>query len=141
MNQHRSICGAHGPPVQDHPQGVPGFDTVTQQEYPLCDCGLEKCFAGDDCEMNKFDDMIDCLRLSNPRFSQLVTLDVDYQIFTRAWCVAELVQGRKSNCQQILKVAVELDGHEHGFLEVLDVRHCESSRPEDKAAILENESR
>merc|ERR1712146_764730 len=87
--------------------------------------------------MNKFDEMIHCLRKSNPKFTQVVAVDKEFEIFTRAWCVAELVESKQSNCSQWLKLYQTEGIKRHVLtLEHLDVRQCEATRAEDKEAIL-----
>ena len=137
VNQHQSICGGFGPPQAGLPFGSPEYDSVNGLVYSLCDCGASKHFDGSECEMNKFDEMIRCLRKSNPKFSQIVAIDKEFEIFTRAWCVAELVESKQSKCTQQLKV-YDIENIESRVttLEHLDVIQCQSSRPEDKEAIL-----
>jgi hypothetical protein len=99
VNQHAGICGGFGP------QPAEGAarrrfeknrrDTATNEVFELCHCRTPKVFSGDQCEMNKFDDMMALLHGRNRSFTQLVAVDREFDIFTRAWCVAELVQATR----------------------------------------------
>ena len=66
---------------------------IVGEVHILCDCCEPKFFNSQpiDCEMNKFDDMMAFLRRSVPSFSQVVAVDESFDLFWRAWCVAELV--------------------------------------------------
>ena len=91
--------------------------------------------------MNKFDEMMASLRrvhaAFNGKLEQVVAVDIDFMIFTRAWCVAELVEAHDSGMPQQLKLfdksAVKKD---RSRLEEIDVRECKASREEDVTAIL-----
>ena len=95
VNQHRTICGSSGTPG-----GPPARDSVSGEVYPLCECGLEKFFGGDVCEVNKFDDLLAVLKELTPGFSQVVAVDRKLEFFTRASGVAELVEGRAADLEQ-----------------------------------------
>eukprot|EP00913_Durusdinium_trenchii_P002097 g1936.t1 len=43
-------------------------------------------------EMNKFDEMMAFLAARDPKFCQVVAVDSDFGVFTRAWCMAEVAQ-------------------------------------------------
>eukprot|EP00434_Breviolum_minutum_P021264 symbB.v1.2.018759.t1/scaffold1510.1/size114631/3 len=129
INQHASICGSS--------MGV--LDTVTQEVLPCCDCATPK-YLNDQpirCEMNKFDDMMAYLHLECPHFLQVVAIDTHFMIFSRAWCVAELVQADASHLEQHMMIhspgALEKNS---GQLKSIRVEECSASREEDKAAIL-----
>lgn len=62
-------------------------------------------------EMNKFDDMMAYLHLECPHFLQVVAIDTHFMIFSRAWCVAELVQADASHLEQHMMI------HSPGALE------------------------
>merc|ERR1711920_770713 len=66
-----------------------------------------------------------------------IVVDKGFDVFSRAWCIAEIVQGSASGIGQslILHSAESVDEHYVGLAD-LDVRDCKASRPEDKAAIL-----
>jgi len=129
INQHASICG--------NSMGV--LDTVTQKVLPSCDCATPK-YLNDQpirCEMNKFDDMMAYLPRECPKFLQVVAIDLEFMIFSRAWCVAELVQADASHLEQHMMIhspsALEKNT---GQLKSIQVQNCSASREEDKLAIL-----
>lgn len=143
VNQHSGICGSFGL----RPRGGECLrewegkcrDTVSGETFALCTCDQPKYFNNfpDECEMNKFDDMMAFLQKSSPGFAQVVAVDVGFDLFRRAWCVAELVQADSSNLEQRVQVhsreAVEAS---YDQLAGFDVRRCRASRPEDTALIL-----
>jgi hypothetical protein len=134
VNQHCAICSGFGP-------GGPESDSVSETVYPLCGCGLEKHFSGDACEMNKFDDMMKALRAfhatQDAQLEQVVAVDVNFTIFTRAWCVAELVEANASGMPQRLKLFEKrILKKDRRLLETLDVRKCQASRPEDVEGLM-----
>ena len=129
INQHASICG--------NSMGV--RDTVTGDVLPFCDCSTPKYFNDHpvECELNKFDSMMQHLhRRYAQGFLQVVAIDTDFNLFSRAWCVAELVEAHNSQMDQhvMLHSPTVLEEHS-GQLSSLKVENCESSRPEDKEAI------
>merc|ERR1712147_358357 len=72
-----------------------------------------------------------------PGFSHTIVVDKGFDLFSRAWCIAEIVQGSASGIKQrlVLHSAESVDEH-YVNLADLDVRDCKASRPEDKDAIL-----
>ena len=130
INQHASICGTA--------MGV--CDTVTGEILPSCDCATPK-YLNDfptQCELNKFDSMMAHLHQSFGRgFVQVVAVDLGFNLFSRAWCVAELVQAHSSQMDQhvILHSHDTLEQHSER-LRSLRVEDCSASRSEDKEAIL-----
>jgi len=112
INQHRSICRG-------------------------CPCALEKYIDGPLSEMNKFADMMACIKDKNPDFQHVIVVDKHFGIFGRAWCVAELVEGNALGLSQRLLIfdseSVKVN---RSSLSSLDVSECEASRPEDKELIL-----
>ncbi|CAK9077581.1 unnamed protein product [Durusdinium trenchii] len=138
VNQHSNICGGN-------PKG--DVDSATQRPYPICPCAEPKFFnktpplndAGESigCELNKFDDMMAYLFQQNPWFAQVVAVDAELTLFTRAWCVAELAQGQRMGMAQSLKLrnkAVLLERKQ--TLECLKVEEMQATRPADKDVIL-----
>ena len=130
INQHASICASS--------RGV--VDTVTGEELPSCDCATPKFFNDMpiQCELNKFDDMMAHLHRSYKHgFLQVVAVDEGFQVFSRAWCVAELIQANSCRLDQrvVLHSPEALEQHS-GQLVSLKVENCSASRPEDKQAIL-----
>lgn len=102
-----------------------------------CRCGLKKHWEGDACEMNKFDEMILYLSHEVPTFTHIIAVDVNCVLFTRVWCVAELVQGHKCKLLQKVKLhsAKKLQ-KQLQQLEILDVRDARASREADKELVL-----
>ncbi|CAE7481138.1 unnamed protein product [Symbiodinium natans] len=141
VNQHAGICA--GNPNQDR-------DPVTLQLHPVCDCGhpkfwndTEPCrFGRSDgesvgCEMNKFSDMMSLLASHDPLFRQVVAVDQKFDLFSRAWCVAEISQAYSCNMGQRLLFHSQsnLDMHRES-LDALKVEEMQASRPEDVKMIL-----
>jgi len=130
INQHASICG--------NSMGV--RDTVTGETLPSCDCATPKYFNDHpvQCELNKFDCMMKHMHQRySQRFLQVVAIDRDFNLFSRAWCVAELVEAHNSQLDQhvMLHSPSVLEQHS-SQLASLRVENCSASRPEDKEAIL-----
>merc|ERR1712224_48412 len=87
--------------------------------------------------MNKFDDMMLLLHRKAPLFRQLVAVDCDFELFQRAWCIAEIVQAHGLSLPHTLQIhSVCVKDRHYRRLAALDVRACDASRPEDKALIL-----
>ena len=140
VNQHAGICA--GNPYNSK-------DPVTGELYPLCNCGAPKYFndiaplrpdgKGIDCEMNKFDDMVAYLAFSVPGFMQVIAVDQEFQLFTRAWCVAEISKASQIGMPQRVKFQNEdaVDKRK-GSLKKLRVQEMKASRPEDVAEILQS---
>lgn len=143
INQHACICNSFGnPPVdQDDFQEWDDkrFDTVTGKVYPLCDCQERKVFTNEPnaCELNKFHWMMRHLAKEHQGFSHLVVADVKFQVFTRAWCIAEIVESEASCISKRIMTHSEsaLDDN-YSSLVCIDVRDCRASRPEDRDMIL-----
>eukprot|EP00419_Tripos_fusus_P034623 CAMPEP_0172777898 /NCGR_PEP_ID=MMETSP1074-20121228/201636_1 /TAXON_ID=2916 /ORGANISM="Ceratium fusus, Strain PA161109" /LENGTH=546 /DNA_ID=CAMNT_0013614827 /DNA_START=288 /DNA_END=1929 /DNA_ORIENTATION=- len=143
VNQHSSICGGFSPEpshgTQEHSDWDSARrDTVTNNVYPLCKCGQPKYFNDSlvECELNKFDSVMKTLSLS-PNISQVVATDLKFEVFERAWCVAELVEADD------LKIRQELILYNRGCLHThcqrltqLSVHSCKASRKEDKEDII-----
>ncbi|CAE8582669.1 unnamed protein product, partial [Polarella glacialis] len=123
------------------------LDPVDGTEHPTCDCGRPKCFNDTPevdalgrsvhCELNKFDDMMGHIARIDVQFEQLIVVDSKFDLFTRAWCVAEVAEAFRIGMPQNLKIKC---GQElHAFeerLRSLKVQEMEASRPEDVAEIL-----
>ena len=83
-------------------------DTVTGEVLPSCDCLTPKYFNDHpiQCELNKFDCMMKLLHRRHSAtgggtaFLQVVAIDRDFSLFSRAWCVAELVEAYNSKMDQ-----------------------------------------
>merc|ERR1712159_514670 len=87
VNHHRSICGSFVPdPLNPHNLDSVGF------RMHACNCGLEKYTNGMLCELNKFDDMLNLLSHRVHGLSHVIVVDVEFNVFSRAWCVAEMME-------------------------------------------------
>lgn len=97
-------------------------DTVTGEVLPSCDCLTPKYFNDHpiQCELNKFDCMMKLLHRRHSAtgggtaFLQVVAIDRDFSLFSRAWCVAELVEAYNSKMDQHVMLhspEVRLDFH------------------------------
>ncbi|CAE8639125.1 unnamed protein product [Polarella glacialis] len=138
VNQHAGICGYLGGHERDN---------VTQQSFLACSCNAQK-FLNDAeplsshgssvrCEMNKFDSMMHWLAATDTSFYQVVAVDAGFELFGRAWCVAELAEAHSIGMCQQLKVvsaaALEENAHKLRDLKVQEMR---ASRQEDVDEIL-----
>eukprot|EP00927_Polykrikos_kofoidii_P006982 TRINITY_DN12844_c1_g1_i4.p1 TRINITY_DN12844_c1_g1~~TRINITY_DN12844_c1_g1_i4.p1 ORF type:complete len:525 (-),score=47.03 TRINITY_DN12844_c1_g1_i4:100-1629(-) len=138
VNQHSGICGTN-------PQGT--RDVKSGALHPVCQCDLPKVWndsvplAADGrsvaCEMNKFDDMMIYLSTTDQHFRQIIAVDASFQLFSRAWCVAEIVTGSKLGIEQSLKIssAAALASHE-SRLKSMNVEDMDSTDPADRERIL-----
>lgn len=136
VNQHTAICGT----VPPHRK-----DPVTGLAHQPCKCSYAKFFNDTHplykdksihCELNKFDDMLAFLGATS-KLEQVVAVDADFRLFTRAWCVAELAVGNSMGIPQHMKV------HSHtmldknrGWLSKLRIEDMYATRLEDKTEIL-----
>ena len=113
INQHAGICGIS-----------PSNDPVTGNVPQACSCGHPKYWSDSQplkggqsvkCEMNKFDDMMNCIYSLNPKCSQVIAVDLEFNLFTRAWCVAEIHQAQTMCMAQrmIIFSKENLKQHEH----------------------------
>lgn len=146
INQHAGICGGFSP------EPLPGTaehcewlskktDAVTGEQYPLCSCREPKHFNDSpaECEMNKFDTMMRFMNERVPSFLHVVIVDADFDVFYRAWCVAEIVESDLSGIPQQLKIlSTDALDQKYDNLSLLDVRDCRASRIEDRDMILSN---
>lgn len=138
VNQHVGICGGN---PHKH------TDPVTGELHPVCSCKAPKFFNDTPplraegqsigCEMNKFDDMMALLAAEDSEFCQVIAVDRCFQLFSRAWCVAELAEADTMGMLQRLVIDAEssLD-RDAEKLAHIDVRELMASRPEDKEEIL-----
>ncbi|CAE8634884.1 unnamed protein product [Polarella glacialis] len=148
VNQHVGICNGFGseptPGSDQHSRWDAGRrDTVTGGVFGLCSCSEPKYFDGPMCEMNKFDDMMGLLQHRQPNLRHLVAVDRRFELFSRAWCVAELVQSYLSNLPQTVLLpsnrALDVQAEcleTYNFLATLTVLECKASREEDRLQIL-----
>merc|ERR1712211_41843 len=81
--------------------------------------------------------MIAYLASRDANFGQVIAVDAEFNLFSRAWCVAELAEAHKLSMHQVMMVRshITLDRNE-SMLRGLRVEHMEASRPEDVQAIL-----
>ncbi|CAL1166605.1 unnamed protein product [Cladocopium goreaui] len=135
VNQHAGICSS-----------TPRMDPVTQTIPKPCTCSHPKYWSDTAplrngqsvrCEMNKFDDMMSCLSAKNHRFGQLIAVDTDFNLFTRAWCVAEIHRAQLMGMPQRMSIYSEANLKEHeGWLQHLKVETMSASNPSDTELIL-----
>lgn len=144
VNQHASICAGFGsPPPEDSDQYdqwvAKACDSVTQKPFKACDCQTTKYFNNEPAltELNKFDDMMALLANEAEGFVHIVGVDKNFDVFMRAWCVAEMVEGGTLHVPQrvIIHSNNSLERH-YMALAALDVRMCQATRAEDKEEIL-----
>jgi hypothetical protein len=144
VNQHENICSDFGPQPPETSAHYAEWwtkchDTVSQEHFCTCDCGAPKYFNDepDECELNKFDDMMRYMAQRQPSFRHIVAIDEHFNVFMRAWCVAEIVEGSALNLSQrmVIHSQESFDRH-YNDLKHLDVRACRASRLADKMEIL-----
>ena len=135
VNQHAGICSS-----------TPKMDPVTMTVPKPCPCQHPKYWSDTEplrdgqsvrCEMNKFDDMMSCLSASNQRVGQLIAVDTDFKLFTRAWCVAEIHRAQQMCMPQRMSIYSEANLKEHeGWLQGLKVETMKASNASDTQLIL-----
>jgi len=145
INQHASICGGFGEAPGTGSSAWAAWDkstrnTVTGKMYPTCNCTEVKYFNNQPglCELNKFDDVMRFLRnVHQDTFAQVVVVDAAFQVFFRAWCVAEIIEGNNLRIKTAVKIPSEDSlNSNYDMLAMLDVQDCESTHKEDKEMIL-----
>ncbi|CAE8597375.1 unnamed protein product [Polarella glacialis] len=148
VNQHAGICNGFGsepsPGSDQHSRWDAGrHDTVSGGVFGLFSCSEPKYFDGPKCEMNKFDGMMQLLQRRQPDLRHLVAVDRRFELFGRAWCVAELVQSYLSNLPQTVLLpsnrALDVQAEDletYNWLATLTVLECKASREEDRLQIL-----
>eukprot|EP00928_Gymnodinium_smaydae_P087743 TRINITY_DN71969_c0_g1_i1.p1 TRINITY_DN71969_c0_g1~~TRINITY_DN71969_c0_g1_i1.p1 ORF type:complete len:471 (-),score=40.87 TRINITY_DN71969_c0_g1_i1:417-1700(-) len=126
VDQHCTICGfAHGK------------DTASGLDYNVCTCPMEKHETGDLCEVNKFHHVLTRMVHDDPSFRHLVAIDERFEIYTRAWCIAEIAQAAELGIPQVFKMfSLTALFQRRTHLMALDVRNCQTSRDTDKQLIL-----
>lgn len=137
INQHAGICGVVPSNLQD---------PVTGELPEPCPCAHHKYWSDSEplkdgqsvkCEMNKFDDMMNCIYSLNPKCSQVIAVDLDFNLFTRAWCVAEIHQAQTMSMSQRMIIFSEENLKKHEvWLHDLKVQEMKASNPQDVAFIL-----
>eukprot|EP00443_Scrippsiella_acuminata_P103075 CAMPEP_0115659158 /NCGR_PEP_ID=MMETSP0272-20121206/45579_1 /TAXON_ID=71861 /ORGANISM="Scrippsiella trochoidea, Strain CCMP3099" /LENGTH=264 /DNA_ID=CAMNT_0003097263 /DNA_START=1 /DNA_END=796 /DNA_ORIENTATION=+ len=150
VNQHASICSGFPPAPPESTAEYQRWDTnrrdtVTGEIHKVCRCGEPKRIGSswsDRSELNKFDEMMELMQQAVPGLRQTIAIDVDLGIFTRVWCVAELVQASASGMPQdacLLQQALDVnrgDAALYARLATLTVGACSATCPEDKDRIL-----
>jgi len=149
VNQHKGICGAFPlEPDVNSPEysryQANRVDTATGEEHQCCTCEEPKYWYGDLCEMNKFDDLMHLLNVEVPELRQVVAIDRNFELFSRVWCVAELVEAHRSHLQQnvclLWRQALDANTGDLGVylkLATLSVNGCSAARETDKDRILD----
>lgn len=143
INQHGCICNSFGNPPVDQEDfqewDEKRHDTVTGKVLPLCDCKERKVFSTEPntCELNKFHWMMRHLGKEHQGFSHLVVADAKFEVFTRAWCIAEIVESEASCIpKRIMTHSETAVDDKYNSLVCIDVRDCRASRSEDREMIL-----
>jgi len=104
VSQHASICNAN--PSQES-------DPVLGTVYEVCTCKTPKHWNLTEpllngksvgCEMNKFEDMMGYISVVSRDFAQVIAVDTEFQLFNRAWCVAEIAKAHRIGLHQHLKL-------------------------------------
>jgi len=137
INQHSSICSSFGrPPLEgtiEHQRWDANCrDTVTRQLHPPCQCSEPKILndTPDLCELNKFDSMMALLSRDVVGFGQVVAVDRNFNLFSRLWCIAELVQAYVSHIPQRVLLAsssvLELDNEAAILAKIPDVHQFDA---------------
>merc|ERR1719343_548198 len=82
--------------------------------------------------------MMQCLASIQPGFAQIVAVDLDFRLFQRTWCIAELHKASVLGLSQFLRLPCEqsLKDRTHE-LKNLRVESMQASRPEDRRMILD----
>jgi len=137
VNQHASICGSFAPGSADDDN----CDTVTGSVYKLCQCQTEKHFnaSASQCEINKFDDMLSAMSTACHEFRLVVAVDPAFVLFTRIWCIAEMVESRKKDIGIDLKFPTRNSLNDRHVLRQRDslrVQNCEATRQDDVNDVL-----
>jgi hypothetical protein len=108
----------------------------------VCPCHTEQIREGKECEVNKFDLLMQYLKHSSKSaeegpLQQLVAIDRKFEILSRIWCVAELFEAYQSHIPQ--QLCVHSDASRSDCMEILqrfDVRKGRASHARDKEYLL-----
>ncbi|CAE7315036.1 BMY1 [Symbiodinium sp. CCMP2592] len=130
VNQHICIC--HSNPCDRDP--------FTDELHPVCNCGSVNIFDPDGTsiasEINKFDDMMYHLATTGG-CRQVIAVDQAFDLFTRAWCVAEIAEAKRLQMNQTLKLSSRAAIMQRArSLENLDVQSMRATSEADKQLIL-----
>jgi len=150
VNQHLGICGDFpAQPKEGSPEAerfkANRVDTVLKTDHRCCSCSEAKHWVGDQCEMNKFSDLMSLLSRRVPTLRQVVAIDRGFDLFSRVWCVAEMVTAHHENLPQnvclLWKRALDANTGDLGVylkLATISVENCSAARAEDREEILQN---
>jgi len=141
VNQHSCICAGFGPEpplsTEEHAEfDSKCRDSVTGDLYPLCHCRTVQPLNSHPAEL--FDNMVEYMASCTPGLRQVVVVDENLEVFTRAWVVSELSIAHRLQIPQAVKMrnsASFLAGSRKRIGEV-KVENCKASRPEDVWQIL-----
>lgn len=87
-------------------------------------------------EINKFDDMMKHLATTG-RCKHLIAVDKSMDLFNRAWCIAEIAEGRRLRMHQSLKlVSKKILVRRQRSLEKIDISRMECTNRNDLEMIL-----
>mmetsp|Transcript_21499 Transcript_21499/g.46029 ORF Transcript_21499/g.46029 Transcript_21499/m.46029 type:complete len:853 (-) Transcript_21499:309-2867(-) len=148
VNQHLGICGGFPlEPDRDSPEypryKANALDSVTGERHGCCGCLEPKFWSGDNCEMDKFDGLMKLLSQEVPELKQVVAIDRNFDLFSRVWCVAELVEAHRSQIEQnvclLWKRSLDANTGDVGTylkLAMVSVNDCSAARENDKDRIL-----
>lgn len=140
VNQHKGIC---------HPS-FPLYDSATGATVKPCECNCPKYLNTDppcrsdlahpisiNCEMNKFSDMIAWLAATDDEFRQVLVVDANLELFSRAWCMAEIAEAYMMGMKQLLKIeSGNALQQRNAKLKALRIEDMKASRAEDVQEIL-----
>merc|ERR1712113_249804 len=83
-----------------------------------------------------FDDMMALVGMHH-NLKHIIAVDRKFELFSRAWCVAELARGHNLGLRQYLKIpSFEVFEANRPALQELDIRSMRASRAEDVLEIL-----
>ena len=115
-------------------------DPLTDLLYPVCNCSCTNIVdphgKSTASEVNKFVDMMYHLA-STGGCRQVIAVDRAFDLFNRAWCVAEIAEANRLQMKQPLKVASKATIEQRArTLQNLDVRNMQASSETDKQLII-----
>ena len=130
VNQHISICNSN--PYD--------WDPVFKRFHPTCNCSVDKIDDPDgraaESEINKFDDMMKHL-VATGRCKHLIAVDGSMDLFNRAWCIAEIAEGKRLRMHQSLKlVSKKVLIRRQRTLQKIDIANMECTNENDLQIIL-----
>jgi len=115
VNQHARACecGRHG--------------TLSEEDdSPKCKFGCEVS------ENDKFDDVMAELHMRVPHFGQIIAVDWGFTIFSRTWCLIEIMQAQKLCMPQKVKAYSSKSVRLHRkSVKTIDLRHCQTTTQRD----------